>query len=132
MFQIKISVILPVYNVENYIAVCLDSIINQTLREIEVICVNDGSTDNSLAILKKYALKDTRIKIIDISTNRGCGYARKIALKEAKGEYILFCDSDDKYSCNEAFFDLYNRIKKTNTDLLVFDYYFITYKISCS
>ena len=128
MFHIKISVILPVYNVEKYLSVCLDSIINQTLREIEVICVNGGSTDNSLSILKEYALKDTRIKIIDISTNRGCGYARKIALKEAKGEYILFCDSDDKYSYNEAFFDLYNRIKKTNTDLLVFDYYNITYK----
>ena len=123
----KISVILPVYNVEEYLAECLDSIINQTLKEIEIICVNDGSTDNSLVILKEYASKDKRIKIIDIS-NRGCGYSRKIALREAKGEYILFCDSDDKYSYNEAFFELYDKIKKANTDLLIFDYYLVTYK----
>ena len=65
----KISVILPVYNVEKYLSECLDSIINQTLKDIEIICVNDGSTDNSLAILKEYASKDTRIKIIDKETN---------------------------------------------------------------
>ena len=102
----KISVIIPVYNVEKYLSECLDSIVNQTFKDIEVICVNDCSTDNSLSILKEYASKDKRIKIISISSNRGCGYARKIALREASGEYILLCDSDDKYSYNEAFEDL--------------------------
>ena len=127
MSDIKISVILPVYNVEKYLAECLDSIINQTLKEIEIICVNDGSTDNSLAILKEYASKDKRIKIIDIS-NRGCGYARKIALKEVKGEYVLLCDSDDKYSSNESFVEMYEKIVTSRADLLLFDYYFITDK----
>ena len=121
----KISVIIPVYNVEEYLAECLDSIINQTLKEIEVICVNDGSTDNSLQILQAYALKkDSRIKIIS-TTNRGCGYARKIALKEAKGEYVLFCDSDDQYSTNDVFFEIYHKMKETNVDLLIFDFYYV-------
>ncbi len=124
----KISVIIPVYNVEKYLSECLDSIVNQTFKDIEVICVNDCSTDNSLSILKEYASKDKRIKIISISSNRGCGYARKIALREASGEYILLCDSDDKYSYNEAFEDLYEKIKEVNTDLIIFDYFFITYK----
>ena len=84
----KISVIVPVYNIEKYLSECLDSIVNQTLKDIEIICVNDGSTDNSLVILKEYASKDKRIKIIDIS-NRGCGYARKIALKEVLNTLVL-------------------------------------------
>ena len=123
----KISVIIPVYNAEKYLAECLDTVLNQTFKDIEVICINDGSTDNSLKILKEYALKDDRIKIISIS-NKGCGYARRIALKETNGEYILFCDSDDKYLNNDVFYELYKKIKNTSVDLLLFDYYFITDK----
>ena len=85
----KISVIVPVYNVEKYLSECLDSIINQTLKDIEIICVNDGSTDNSLSILKEYASKDNRIKIID-KENEGLGYTRKVGLDNATGDYILF------------------------------------------
>ena len=77
MDKIKISVIIPVYNVENYLRQCLDSITNQTLKEIEIICVNDGSTDTSLQILEEYAHKDGRIQIINIE-NSGIGAARKI------------------------------------------------------
>ena len=84
----KISVIVPVYNGSDYICECLDSIVNQTLKDIEIICVNDGSTDNSLSILKKYASKDTRIKIID-KKNEGQGYARKCGLDIASGKYIM-------------------------------------------
>ena len=90
----KISVIVPVYNVEKYLARCLDSIINQTLADIEIICINDGSTDNSLEILNDYAKKDSRIKIID-QTNAGLSCARNAGMQIAQGEYIGFVDSDD-------------------------------------
>ena len=116
----KISVIVPVYNVEKYLLECLDSIINQTLKEIEIICVNDGSTDNSLSILKEYASKDERIKIID-KENEGQGYARKVGLDIAKGKYILFCDSDDYYSELTAFEELYNYIEKVKVDVVIFE-----------
>lgn len=90
----KVSVIVPVYNVERYLPQCLDSILNQTLKEIEVICVDDGSTDNSLKILKEYAQKDNRITVIT-GSNVNAGYARNIGLKNARGKCISFVDSDD-------------------------------------
>ena len=89
----KISVIIPVYNVEKYLAECLDSVANQTLKDIEIICVNDGSTDNSLLILKEYASKDSRIKIID-KENEGLGYTRKAGLKITTGECKLFINKN--------------------------------------
>ena len=119
----KISVIIPVYNVEKYLGECLDSIVNQTLKDIEIICVNDGSTDNSLQILKEYASKDIRIKIID-KKNEGQGYARKCGLDVATGEYILFCDSDDYYVSNDVFEKLYDEIKKNNSELMFFRFLF--------
>ena len=117
----KISVIVPVYNVEKYLSECLDSIVNQTLKDIEIICLNDGSTDNSLSILKEYALKDERIILID-KENDGSGYTRKIGLDNAKGEYILFCDSDDYYAELTAFEELYNYIEKVKVDVVIFDF----------
>ena len=118
--NIKISVIVPVYNVEKYLLECLDSIINQTLKEIEIICVNDGSTDNSLSILKEYASKDNRIILID-KENEGLGYTRKVGLDNATGKYILFCDSDDFYSELTAFEELYNYIEKVKVDVVIFE-----------
>ena len=115
----KISVVITIYNKEKYLSECIDSIINQTLKDIEIICVNDGSTDNSLSILKKYALKDDRIKIID-KENEGQGYARKVGLDNASGDYILFCDSDDKYEPNDAFEKLLFLINKFNSDIIIF------------
>ena len=94
-----VSVIVPVYNVEKYLEECLDSIINQTLEDIEIICVNDGSTDNSLKILKKYAKKDNRIKIIN-QKNCGLGCARNSGLNQSQGDYIFFLDSDDYLNPN--------------------------------
>jgi glycosyltransferase involved in cell wall biosynthesis len=90
----KISIIIPVYNVEQYLAECLDSVVDQTLREIEIICVNDGSTDSSREILEQYASRDSRLKIID-QPNSGLSAARNRGLDEARGEYIQFLDSDD-------------------------------------
>ena len=117
----KISVIIPVYNGSDYIKECLDSIVNQTLREIEIICVNDGSTDNSLSILKEYTSKDSRIKIID-KENEGQGYARKVGLDNATGEYILFCDSDDYYAELTVFEELYNYIEQIKVDVVIFNH----------
>ena len=89
-----ISIIVPVYNVSEYLPRCLDSLINQTYKNIEIILVNDGSTDNSLEICKKYAEKDLRIKVID-KENGGISSARNTGIAEASGEWIGFVDSDD-------------------------------------
>ena len=89
-----ISVIIPVYNTEEYLPRCLDSIINNVYKSLEVICVNDGSTDDSLKVLKEYEKIDSRIKVIDIS-HKGISFARNVGLDCAKGDYIAFIDSDD-------------------------------------
>jgi glycosyltransferase involved in cell wall biosynthesis len=90
----KVSIIIPVYNTEAYLERALTSVLSQTYRDFEAICVNDGSTDNSLAILESYAQKDSRIKIIS-QDNQGLSMARNNGLKEAQGEYVYFFDSDD-------------------------------------
>lgn len=91
---IKVSVVVPVYNTEKYIDECLESLENQTLKEIEIICVNDGSKDGSLQLLQKHAEKDSRIKVLS-QENSGVSVARNNGLKAATGEYIVFFDSDD-------------------------------------
>ena len=93
--MVKISVIIPVYNNEKYLKECLDSVCHQTLTDIEIICINDGSSDGSLNILNEYS-KDDRIIVID-QTNQGPAIARNRGLDIAKGEYIGFLDSDDIY-----------------------------------
>ena len=93
----KISIIVPVYNVENYLSECLNSLIEQTFVEIEIICVDDCSTDNSGKILDSYANKDSRIKVIHLEKNCGTSYVRKIGVLQAQGKYIMFCDADDMY-----------------------------------
>ena len=87
----KISVIVPVYNAEKYLVQCLNSIINQTFKDIEIICINDGSTDNSLKILKEFSEKDSRIKIIN-QKNSGVSIARNKGIDTASGDYIFFVD----------------------------------------
>lgn len=111
--QPKVSIIVPVYNVEKYLAKCLDSLVNQTLKDIEIICINDGSTDNSLEILNTYAQKDSRITIID-KKNEGVSAARNTGLNISKGEYIMFVDSDDYLELPNVFFkeeDVVEKIK---------------------
>ena len=90
----KISIVVPVYNVEKYLDVCLQSIVEQTFRDFEVVTVNDGSTDGSLKILQEWAKKDSRIKVIN-QENKGVSAARNAGLDVAQGEYICFIDSDD-------------------------------------
>ena len=90
----KISIIIPVYNTEQYLEQCIDSILNQTLKDIEIILINDGSTDKSYNILKKYEKKDSRIVLIN-QKNKGQGEARNLGIKIAKAPYIAFVDSDD-------------------------------------
>ncbi len=89
-----VSVIIPVYNVESYLRQCLDSVVNQTLRDIEIICVNDGSTDGSPAILEEYRKKDPRITVIS-QENRGLSAARNRGMERMRGKYVCFLDSDD-------------------------------------
>ena len=90
----KISVIMPVYNGEKYLNQCLDSVIGQSLQDIEIICVNDGSTDSSPDILRSYAAKDPRVKVFD-QPNLNAGAARNLGMKYATGEYYSFLDADD-------------------------------------
>ena len=96
---VKISVVIPVYNVEDYLPFSMQSLLDQTLRDVEFICVNDGSTDNSLAILEYYAGLDDRIKVIN-KKNGGVSSARNVGLDNAKGKWIMFLDPDDYLSVN--------------------------------
>lgn len=116
----KVSVIIPVYNVEQYLERCLDSVVNQTLKDIEIIIVNDGSTDSSLKICDKYALQDQRIKIIT-RKNGGLAAARNTGLEHATGEYIGFVDSDD-WIDSDYYEKLYNTAKKYNSDIAYADF----------
>ena len=93
--MVKITIVIPVYNVENYLRQCLDSVINQTYKNLEIICVDDCSTDNSPQILQEYAQKDDRIKLIFNEKNSGPGLSRNKGIEIATGDYIHFLDSDD-------------------------------------
>ena len=110
----KVSVIIPVYNVEKYLRECLDSVVNQTLKDIEIICVNDYSTDNSPKILEEYASHDNRIKIINNEKNIHAGQSRNKGLSLSSGEYVFFMDSDDYLELNAL--ETVVRILDMNTD----------------
>ena len=115
----KLSLIIPVYNVEKYLRECLDSCINQTLKDIEIICINDCSPDDSYKILEEYSKKDNRVKIINHEENKGLGAARNTGIANATGEYIWFIDSDDfidSISCQV----LYDCAKEHDVDVLLF------------
>jgi glycosyltransferase involved in cell wall biosynthesis len=115
----KVSVIVPFYNVEKYLSKCLDSVINQTLKEIEIICINDGSTDTSLKIALDCAEKDSRIRVIS-QNNRGVSVARNVGIHIATGEYVYYLDGDD-YLELDALEELYHRAKDDNLDIVYFD-----------
>ena len=118
MENVKISVIVPIYNAERYLVQCMDSIVSQTLREIEIICVNDGSTDDSERILKEYEAKDTRVRVIS-QKNAGAGAARNAGLKEAQGEYLSFLDADDFFE-PDMLEVAYEKAKERKAQILVF------------
>ena len=112
----KVSIIIPFNNVENYISECLDSVLNQTLKDIEVICINDASTDGTLSLVKQYAEKDERIKLIELSERKGQGFARNRGIEIATGEYIGFVDSDD-FIKRDMYECLYNKAKENDNDI---------------
>lgn len=116
--MVKISVIIPVYNAEEFLDEAINSVLNQTLSDIELVCVNDGSKDHSLRMLEDFAKKDKRIKLID-QENAGCGAARNRALDDAEGDYIYFFDPDD-YILPNTFEELYNNAINNDSDLVIF------------
>lgn len=118
--MVKVSIILPVYNSEATIARCLDSLLNQTLREIEIICIDDGSCDRTADIITDYEKKDCRITIIH-QQNQGQGAARNRGMTYARGTYFYFIDSDDYLNRSDALMLLYNRAEEKNVDLLFFE-----------
>lgn len=113
--QIKVSVVIPVYNVEEYLGHCLDSVTGQTLKEIEILCVDDGSTDSSGHILEWYRERDSRIRIFH-QENRYAGCARNLGLSHATGKYVVFWDSDDFFE-PEALEELYYKCEEHQADL---------------
>lgn len=115
----KVSVVLPVYNVESYLEECLDSLLKQTLKEFELIAINDGSTDRSFSILKEYENKFINIKIIN-QKNKGLSATRNVGIENSTGEYLLFVDSDDMLKEN-ALELLYSFSKSNSLDLTVYD-----------
>ena len=111
----KVSVIIPVYNTEKYLRKCLDSVCNQTLSDIEIICINDRSLDSSFEILKEFAQQDDRIKLIDFNENKGAAAARNAGLDAAQGEFVGFVDSDD-FIDFDFYEKLYTKAKETGAD----------------
>lgn len=118
-----VSIIVPVYNVQDYLGRCLDSLIGQTLQEIEIICVNDCSTDNSLLVLQEYAKIDPRIRVVSLQENKKQGGARNAGIRLAKSPYFAFVDSDD-WVDKSMFETLYRKATDCNADLVSCDYFF--------
>lgn len=122
----KVSVIIPVYNMQEYIEECLNSIINQTLNEIEILCIDDCSNDNSAYIIKEFIIKDKRIKYIKLDNNSGSAIARNRGINEANGEFVIFMDPDDYYYDDIVLEKLYSCAKDKNVrivagNILAFD-----------
>lgn len=118
MDRVKVSILVPAYNVEDYLDECLQSLISQTLKEIEIVVVDDGSTDSTLSIARQYIADDSRIRVIELPEHQGVSVARKECLNQARGEYIAFVDSDDYISAH-AIEGLYERAKSTCADVVL-------------
>ena len=116
----KVSVFLPIYNKEKYIIRSINSIRSQTLKDIEIIAINDCSTDNTLKILKKLSKKDKRIKIINNDRNHGLLYSRAMGIIKSSGEYLINLDPDDKFNSNSDIKILYNKAKKSKFDYIIY------------
>lgn len=121
MSEDLVTIIVPVYNCADYLRICIDSILKQSYKNIEVILINDGSKDNSLEICDYYKKKDKRIKVIS-NDNHGVSYSRNTGLKVASGEYICFVDSDDWIS-DEYIFKLISNLQKHKSDIAVCNYF---------
>ncbi len=119
--SIKVSFVVPIYNVESYVERCIRSITDQSLTDIEIICINDASTDASIDIVKRLASKDPRIKIYHNKRNRGLSFSRNKGLTKANGEYVWFVDSDDWIIDRNAAEMLYRKAKESDIQVLTFD-----------
>ena len=122
---VKLSVVVPVYNTEKYLKKCLNSLVHQTLENIEIIVINDGSTDNSAAICEYYAKEHKQIRFINNTENSGLSYVRNLGIAESLGDYIGFVDSDDYIEIN-MFEKLYKSIIKNNCDIAICNYIKLT------
>lgn len=122
---VNISVLVPVYNVEPYLAQCLESICSQTLRELEIVCVDDASTDGSLSILREFAERDPRVKVVQAPENGGLSRSRNLAMSHAVGEYLFLVDSDDWLE-TDLLEEMYRCAKALDADRLAcgFRYYY--------
>lgn len=119
----KISVIIPVHNVDKYLEQCLDSVVEQTIfKDLEIICINDASTDNSLNILNEYSKKYENIKVINFEINKGVSVARNVGIVEASSEYIAFLDSDD-FIEKEMYEEMYKKALEKGSDIVECEYY---------
>lgn len=116
----KISVVIPVYNVERYLDECLQSVIHQTFRDIQIICIDDCSTDNSLDVIEKYQKQDERIQVIKLPENRGLSYVRNRGIDNSVGQYIYFLDSDDLIEKNTLEI-LFKKAEEEELDVIFFD-----------
>lgn len=121
MNELLVSVIIPVYNVEKYLKQCVDSVLSQTYQKLEIILVDDGSTDDSSHLCDEYAEKDSRVLVIH-QKNGGLSMARNIGIQNLSGEYVVFLDSDDYWDDDKAIERLVDRVKKTNPDVLNYSY----------
>lgn len=120
----KISIIIPIYNVERYLNECIESVINQTFKDIEILCVNDGSKDKSLSIIEEFAQKDGRVKVIN-KENGGYASAINKGLELAQGEFVGIVESDDV--CTPQMYEkLFNKISESEADYVIGDYYFLS------
>jgi glycosyltransferase involved in cell wall biosynthesis len=128
--MIDISVIIPVYNSKEYLHVCLDSVLTQTISNIEVICIDDCSTDNSLTVLEYYATHDSRVTVFRAERNGGSGIARNIGLSRSTGQYVTFCDADDAYPPN-ALKLLHDAAVSTDADFSVGNISIMDATLSC-
>ena len=117
----KFSIIVPVYNVEQYLAECLDSLLSQTYEDYEIICINDASTDKSYDILLEYSDNNKCIKVLNNDSNQGQSYSRNRGIKEAVGEYVLFVDSDDML-CPDALSILNETIEENEVEMVCYRY----------
>lgn len=118
--QPVLSIIIPIYNVENFLAECLDSVFAQNIADMEVVCINDGSTDSSLQIAENYAQKYTNIRVISQS-NQGLSAARNTGIRHATGDYVFFLDSDDTLNDASALNEMYILAQKQEADIVVFN-----------
>ena len=125
----RISIILPIYNKEKYLNRSIGSILNQTFKDIEIIAVNDGSTDNSLNMLEDFKNTDSRIKIVNNEKNCGLCYSRAMGLLNSTGEYIMFLEPDDLFEGKDNLEYLYNQYKNTKEDLIIYNYYNVNRKM---